>query len=78
MAAITYELKYCERCGSLGLRRLQSGEAYCGRCEQILIKYSVPGGAVGRSSSRRSKTQTPTPLPMEVEAQLAIPFGRLP
>lgn len=29
MQETAYELKYCERCGSLGLRRCQSSETYC-------------------------------------------------
>jgi len=32
----TYELKYCERCGGLGLRRDKSGPPYCRDCEQML------------------------------------------
>lgn len=27
------ELKYCERCGNLGLRRQGSGRIYCRRCD---------------------------------------------
>jgi hypothetical protein len=32
----SYELKYCERCGGLGLRRSDSVLPYCCDCEEIL------------------------------------------
>ena len=41
MQLSTYELKYCERCGSLRLRRSASGETYCEPCEQMLANYSL-------------------------------------
>jgi hypothetical protein len=30
------ELKYCERCGGLGLRRPHSSESYCQVCARLL------------------------------------------
>jgi len=33
------ELKYCERCGSLKLRRAGSGENYCGSCVRLLLHF---------------------------------------
>ena len=37
------ELKYCERCGTLGLRREGSGRVYCGLCEQAMSEvYLAP------------------------------------
>ncbi len=41
MQLATYELKYCERCGSLRLRRAASAEAYCEPCGRILVNYSL-------------------------------------
>jgi hypothetical protein len=39
------ELKYCERCGTLGLRRLDSRHIYCDGCEQEMAKvYLAPRG----------------------------------
>ena len=38
----TYELKYCERCGGLGLRRSRSGSPYCRDCEQMMRAF-LPG-----------------------------------
>ena len=39
MTYSSYELKYCERCGGLGLRRSKSGLPYCCDCEQILRAF---------------------------------------
>ncbi len=35
----SYELKYCERCGGLGLRRSKSGQPYCCDCEQMMRAF---------------------------------------
>lgn len=40
MTYSSYELKYCERCGGLGLRRGQSGSPYCSECEQMMKPFS--------------------------------------
>lgn len=42
----SYELKYCERCGGLGLRRSNSVLPYCCECEQILSAL-LPGPRAG-------------------------------
>jgi hypothetical protein len=42
MTYSSYELKYCERCGGLGLRRNKSELPYCCDCEQILRSF-LPG-----------------------------------
>ncbi len=39
MTYSSYELKYCERCGGLGLRRSKSGLPYCWECEQMLRAF---------------------------------------
>ena len=77
MQDVTYELKYCERCGSLGLRRSQSQEAYCRPCGQILNSHSIPGDAGGQSRLRQPKLPVARPLNVDVEAQSASPCGRL-
>jgi ribosomal protein L37AE/L43A len=41
MQLSTYELKYCELCGSLRMRRATSAETYCQPCGQMLANYSV-------------------------------------
>ncbi len=46
MPTITYQLKYCERCGSLRLRPAHSAENYCQPCEQALFHWSLPEDSV--------------------------------
>lgn len=29
-----YELKYCERCGALGIRQSRSSRVYCNECQR--------------------------------------------
>jgi hypothetical protein len=77
MQAITYELKYCERCGSLGLRRCQSDEMYCAPCGQILINYSFPTGVSRPSLPRKAKPTKDDSLRLEGHAQSGLRFGRL-
>jgi len=48
MQAISYELKYCERCGSLRLRRADSAQDYCPSCEQALLQALSPGALVSK------------------------------
>jgi hypothetical protein len=42
MEPTAYQLKYCERCGSLRLRPADSAENYCQPCEQALFNWSLP------------------------------------
>ena len=76
MEDITFELKYCERCGALGLRRSQSSETYCEPCGQLLMSHAAPGEWARqlarrslRSAGRRllqGEYQPPLPLASEV------------
>lgn len=45
MKAIKYELKYCERCGTLKLRPISSANNCCLPCERLLARYRLPRGA---------------------------------
>jgi ribosomal protein L37AE/L43A len=45
---IQLELKYCERCGGLFLRRQGLGEVYCSNCNEQIAK----GWAIRKSRSR--------------------------
>jgi len=63
MQNIRYELKYCERCGSLRLRRSDSAETYCQPCEQALFTLPAADFAL------RSKLLQRRPRP----AQDAVP-----
>jgi hypothetical protein len=71
----TYELKYCERCGSLGTRRAHSSDTYCESCAQILTHVFLPGAASRRSRLRRTRNQKAMPPQIKGEAELAS--GRL-
>ena len=74
MEPITYELKYCERCGSLGLRRLRSSETYCESCAQILTTtFRTPGAAAWPRRSASRVLVLPSPKPGEAPTS-----GRLP
>lgn len=44
----SYELKYCERCGGLGIRRSKTGLPYCCDCEQMMRAF-LPGPAADAS-----------------------------
>jgi hypothetical protein len=48
MKIISYELKYCERCGTLKLRPVDSGSTYCRHCEGMLARYMFPQGMRGK------------------------------
>jgi hypothetical protein len=39
MTYSTFELKYCERCGGLGVRSDKSGLPYCDDCEQMMQRF---------------------------------------
>jgi Zn-finger nucleic acid-binding protein len=41
-AEIKIELKYCERCGGLWLRRIGSSEVYCVSCAPEMRQMAVP------------------------------------
>jgi len=45
----SYELKYCERCGGLGLRRSKSELPYCCECEQMMRAF-LPRPAAGATA----------------------------
>lgn len=59
------ELKYCERCGALGLRRSQSSESYCEPCGRLLMESVSPrllAARLGFGRSRRGRRRTPLVL----------------
>ncbi len=78
MQTITYELKYCERCGSLRLRRAASSHTYCQSCEQALFNLPRPGEALLSKIPRR-KGRPPKPgVPiLQAAEQLELAGGRL-
>jgi hypothetical protein len=77
MEGTVYELKYCERCGTLGLRRSRSAESYCRPCGQVLVSYSLPGDNGRRRLLPKSKAEPLLPLVLKGTVQ-TIPSGRRP
>jgi hypothetical protein len=70
MQVIGWELKYCERCGSLRLRRADSAETYCRPCGRAL--FSLPLG-----EALRSKRPIHRPRAAEPGPPVLHPAGRL-
>jgi hypothetical protein len=73
----TYELKYCERCGSLRLRRSQSAENYCEPCGRMLLNYSSPNLALRQATARKNEAEVPVPFKLGAQAQSWLWMGRL-
>jgi hypothetical protein len=71
MDCATYELKYFERCGALGMRRPATKDTYCQLCEQILTKSFSPEALSRRPRLRRGTKRPRAPLQMEADAQPA-------
>jgi len=81
MGYSTYELKYCERCGGLGLRRSNLGLPYCFACEEMMRRFllrppSSPAGA-GRRSRRtvRLRERAPAKPCAPVSSQESVYAG---
>ncbi len=55
MTYSSYELKYCERCGGLGLRRSKTALPYCCDCEQMMRSFlpGLPAAATAPEQLRR-------------------------
>jgi len=60
METIRFELKYCERCGTLKLRPVASATTYCRRCEGLLTRFG------GRVVTKHSAHRFPAGLRMAV------------
>jgi hypothetical protein len=71
MQATSYQLKYCERCGSLRLRPTASAENYCQPCEQALFNWSLP-----EETARQLLRRPPHPAPKAGNECLAQPETR--
>ena len=77
MQLATYELKYCERCGSLRVHRAASAETYCTSCEHLLANYSLPShGDRARLLLRKPRGKASIAPAMSDATQAALPFGR--
>jgi hypothetical protein len=62
MEIISYELKYCERCGTLKLRPIDSGSTYCRHCEGMLARYKFPRGRSDTNAAALPSEQAVTIL----------------
>jgi hypothetical protein len=70
-----YELKYCERCGSLGTRHTESSETYCEACARVLTHCFLPGAGGLRLRSRKARASKKQSWRVKVSSQPAA--GRL-
>jgi ribosomal protein L37AE/L43A len=65
MPLIKFELKYCERCGSLRLRRADSRVTYCQSCTHLLdptllgASSALAGGLKSRVFQRNGQLRLP-------------------
>jgi hypothetical protein len=74
----TYELKYCERCGSLRLRLSDSGGAYCAPCGQALANFALSNHAERANLLlRKPRGRTTTAAVVGHGAQATLPFAGL-
>lgn len=55
---IALELKYCERCGGLWMRRQGSEEVYCASCVLQMLEISFP---------QRQRTKPRLPVNQEID-----------
>ena len=66
MEIIKYELKYCERCGTLKLRAVTSAANYCRCCERLLARFTLGRGGGGNNPPE-------LPLLLALEEASAVP-----
>ena len=74
MESIKYELKYCEGCGTLKLRPIQSEMNDCAVCERMLARFRFPRALVARKTSNLASAAILRKTPRAVCG--AIPSGR--
>ncbi len=65
-----FVLKYCERCGTLGLRDEESDRIYCQKCERKMAQtYLAP------SELRRVEVVGKKPVLSEWDLEACVPVG---
>jgi hypothetical protein len=72
MTYSSYELKYCERCGGLGLRRQESGQPYCSDCEQMMQHFLLRPAATATASEQLRRIVHCPRQPVLVEPATAV------
>ncbi len=65
METIRFELKYCERCGTLKLRPVASETTYCRRCESLLARFTFSRGS-GETNSAVLAAQPTLRMPSAI------------
>ena len=75
MEDMRYELKYCERCGTLKLRQVASVSTYCRRCEGLLARFTFARGRESASSTAHSASPA---LRMLTRIPVVVVSDRLP
>ena len=72
MEATSLELKYCERCGALGLRQPESNHNYCQPCADVLSsEFSLLH--LARRAARRACAALHTSPQTEAAAAEVLP-----
>jgi hypothetical protein len=70
MEVIQLELKYCERCGGLWLRRQGTAGVYCAACAGEMPEFP------GLRKSKRIPRLPRTPGDLDIQGQLLVMFSR--
>ncbi len=73
---VQLELKYCERCGGLWLRRAESTEVYCSRCTPEMAELPDPVGLRPRKK-KRSEMQGVSELHAAMQESAGLSAGGL-
>jgi hypothetical protein len=68
MNTVKYELKYCERCGTLKLRPVSSATHYCMLCERLLARFRFGKRAAAAIAAGLS-------TPAEIKILAGIPLS---
>ena len=74
MKTAIYELKYCERCGTLKLRPVASPNSYCLPCERLLARYRIPRRATAREDAPLARARAMR-APLELTAAVSVAAG---
>ena len=70
METVKYELKYCEGCGTLKLRPVESPNTYCYLCERRLARF-----AFRRRPGATNGVELPSPAQLKALAGLPPAAG---
>lgn len=78
MESMTYELKYCERCGNLGVRRTGTQAEYCEPCRAALLRFDPAPRAQSESKAKHTLGPWLQAKTAQLALQdLAVPAGRV-